>query len=148
MAALFCVSRPTVSEIFKSVLDKLYFAANDLLFWFSKCTILARMPLSFKENYPNWRVIIDATEVKTEKPKTQQQVQLYSNYKSGACNLSKKKKPRALLQALGFCFGTDVSLGLLMMAKFFSPLFIYLFIILFFLLSGVHASGSGLVQGP
>ena len=26
----------------------------------------------------------------------------------GACNLSKEKKPRSLLQALGFCFGTDV----------------------------------------
>ena len=45
----------------------------------------------------------------------------------GACNLSKKKKPRALLQALGFCFGTDVGLGLLMMAEFFSPLFYFIF---------------------
>ena len=83
MAALFCLSRQTVSEIFKNVLEKLYFAAKDLLFWFPKSTIMARMPLSFKEKYPNCRVIIDATEVKTEKPKTQQQqVQLYSNYKS------------------------------------------------------------------
>ena len=83
LSALFCLNRHTISLIFQSVLEKLYLAAKDLLYWFSKGTILARMPLSFKETYPNCRVIIDATEVKTEKPKTQQQqVQLYSNYKS------------------------------------------------------------------
>jgi hypothetical protein len=83
MAALFCLTRQTVSQTFQKVLEKLYIAAKDLLYWFPKSTILSRMPASFKNKYPNCRVIIDATEVKTEKPKTQeQQVQLYSNYKS------------------------------------------------------------------
>ena len=83
MAALFCLSRQTVSQIFRNVLAQFYFAVKDLLYWFPKSTIVARMPLPFKEKFPNCRVIIDATEVKTEKPKTlQQQVQLYSNYKS------------------------------------------------------------------
>ena len=79
----FFLNRHTVSDIFKTVLKDLYLAVKDLLFWFSKSTIQARMPTNFKSQYPNCRVIIDATEIKTEKPKTvAQQVQMYSNYKS------------------------------------------------------------------
>ncbi len=80
---MFGLNRHTVSRIFLEVLDKLYHEVKDLLFWFPKSTTMSRMPASFKEKYPNCRVIIDATEVKCEKPNTlTQQVQLYSNYKS------------------------------------------------------------------
>ncbi len=83
LAATFSLNRHTVSRIFVEVLDKLHEQVKDLLFWFPKSTTNARMPAAFKAKYPNCRVIIDATEVKCEKPKTlTQQVQLYSNYKS------------------------------------------------------------------
>ena len=83
LAALFVLNRHTVSRIFTEVLDKLYQEVKDLLYWFPRSTVNSRMPSSFKDKYPNCRVIIDATEVKCEKPKTlTQQVQMYSNYKS------------------------------------------------------------------
>ena len=83
LSLLFGLNRHTVSRIFVEVLDKLYHEVKDLLYWFPKSTIASRMPATFKEKYPNCRVIIDATEVKCEKPKTlTQQVQMYSNYKS------------------------------------------------------------------
>ena len=83
LAALFVLNRHTVSDIFKATLNELHNAAKDLLYWFPKPIVQSRMPESFKQQYPNCRVIIDATEVKTEKPKTlRQQTQMYSNYKS------------------------------------------------------------------
>jgi hypothetical protein len=83
LASLFALNRHTVSRIFSEILDKLHHEVKDLLFWFPKSTVKARMPASFKDKYPNCRVIIDATEVKCERPKTlTQQVQMYSNYKS------------------------------------------------------------------
>ncbi len=83
LGPMFGLNRHKVSQIFVEVLDKLYNEVKDLLYWFPKSTIASRMPTSFKDKYPNCRVIIDATEVKCEKPKTlTQQVQMYSNYKS------------------------------------------------------------------
>ena len=83
LAALFCINRSTISRIFSEVLDLLYNATKDLLYWLPKDVISARMPESYKEKFPSCRVINDATKVKCEKPKTlTQQVQMYSNYKS------------------------------------------------------------------
>ncbi|MBM3939202.1 MAG: hypothetical protein FJ333_11205, partial [Sphingomonadales bacterium] len=82
LSALFCIHLNTVNRIFNHVLEILYNAAKNLIFWIPRSTVLARMPATFKELYPNCRVIIDATEIKCEKPKTlTQQVQMYSNYK-------------------------------------------------------------------
>lgn len=82
-AAQFLVSRQTVSKIFTDVLDRLYSAAKDLIFWLPKNIVQARMPPTFQQSFPNCRVIIDATEIKCEKPPTlTQQTQMYSNYKS------------------------------------------------------------------
>lgn len=83
IASLFCINHLTASKMFTETLSLLHRYAKDLLIWFPKEVISARMPQSFKKLYPNCRVVIDATEVECERPKTvQKQVQLYSNYKS------------------------------------------------------------------
>ena len=83
LASLFLLSRQTVSKIFSEVLDLFYSAAKDLLLWLPKSVIQARMPQTFQQSYPNCRVVIDATEIKCEKPPTLiQQTQMFSNYKS------------------------------------------------------------------
>lgn len=54
-----------------------------LLFWPSKAAIQSNMPDCFKLRYPNTRVILDCTEIKTETPEsTKAKSLLYSNYKS------------------------------------------------------------------
>ena len=51
--------------------------------WFSKETVVANMPKSMKEKYPNTRVIIDCTEFYAENPsKLSLQKMFYSSYKS------------------------------------------------------------------
>ena len=83
MASLFKLTYHSISRIFQCVLDVLYEKAKNLIYWPSRDEINARMPKSFKESYPNTRVIIDATEVKCESPKgVRQNVMLYSSYKN------------------------------------------------------------------
>jgi hypothetical protein len=79
---LFSIHRTTAKEIFVEVLDAMYSSTKDLLFWPSRNTIQERMPASFKTDFPNCRCIIDATEVKIEKPsRVDQEILTYSNYK-------------------------------------------------------------------
>jgi len=83
LASMFCLHRRTISRIFSETLEIMYFHARKLIFWYPKEVISARMPESFKNSFPNCRVIIDATEIKCKTPQTlQQQVQSYSTYKS------------------------------------------------------------------
>jgi hypothetical protein len=79
---LFSIHRTTAKEIFVEVLDAMYSSTKDLLFWPSRNTVQERMPASFKTDFPNCRCIIDATEVKIEKPsRVDQEILTYSNYK-------------------------------------------------------------------
>ncbi len=85
LASMFYVllARQTIPRIFSETLEILYFHARKLIFWYPKEVNLARMPESFKNSFPNCRVIINATEIKCETLQTlQQQVQSYSTYKS------------------------------------------------------------------
>ena len=61
----------------------LYFALGSINIWPSKDQIFRRMPYCFKSLYPSTRVIIDCTEIKTERPSfLVLGLQVYSSYKS------------------------------------------------------------------
>ncbi|XP_050059744.1 uncharacterized protein LOC114122615 [Aphis gossypii] len=73
----------TCSRIFKNVLKMLAVATKKIVFWPSKKPIISTLPQSFKQHYPNCRVIIDCTEIKTEQsPHVDQRAFMYSLYKS------------------------------------------------------------------
>ena len=79
----FKISIGTVSNIIISWSNFLYLRFGSLCIWPSKEDIIEHMPESFKQKYPNTRVIIDATEIKVEMPSSLMlKSQTYSNYKS------------------------------------------------------------------
>ena len=83
LAVRFNVSVSCISNIIISWANFLYLRLGSLNIWPSKETICRTMPLSFKDQFPNTRVIIDATEIKVEIPSSLVlQSQTYSNYKS------------------------------------------------------------------
>lgn len=73
----------TVSRKIITWSNFLYFVLGSFNIWSSKQQILANMPTEFKDLYPSTRVIIDCTEIKTEKPSSLAlNSKLYSSYKS------------------------------------------------------------------
>lgn len=83
LGKLFNINRKTVGQIFSSTLHAMYTAVKPFMSWISKEKVLATMPSDFKSKYPRCRVIIDATEVKCERPSTlEPEVLFYSNYKN------------------------------------------------------------------
>ena len=83
IASLFRINRNTVSQVFRYVLDITYEKCKNLLIWPSRERIQARMPKSFQDDFPDCRVIIDASEIECEKPASvKSQILMYSNYKS------------------------------------------------------------------
>ncbi|XP_059098036.1 uncharacterized protein LOC131892260 [Tigriopus californicus] len=83
MNAMFNVSAQTVSQIFVEVLKVAHDCTKNFIIWYDRKTIYARMPKSIKKDFPNAKVIIDASEVEIERLKsTKACVQTYSSYKS------------------------------------------------------------------
>ncbi len=84
LGSLFQIHRSTASRIFFHVLQVLSSATKSWIIWPSKEMVQETMPTCFKQFYSDCRVIIDCTEMRTEKPPTvHQQVSMYSSYKSG-----------------------------------------------------------------
>lgn len=83
LAYLFKVSRSTVSRIFLSWINLLYFELGSIPIWQSKDLIEETMPIAFKEKYPATRCILDCTEIKICKPSSlRAQSQCFSSYKN------------------------------------------------------------------
>ena len=81
LAFRFCVSTTTCSEIFNKWIDYLEPKLSFLLVWPSREIIDNEMPDVFKEKFPNTRVIIGCTEIKTEIPNSLQlKSVMYSDY--------------------------------------------------------------------
>ena len=79
-----CSGMPTshFSRIFITWIDFLHSWLRTLPIWTAKETIIETMPPCFKESYPSTRVIIDATEILTEMPRSlRTQSESYSQYK-------------------------------------------------------------------
>ena len=85
LAVRFNVSLSTVSRIFITWANFLYFALGSLLIWPPQSVIQQQMPECFKITYPKTRVILDCTEVKVQTPSSKVlNSESYSNYKSHA----------------------------------------------------------------
>jgi len=83
LAAIYGKNESTISYNFYKILDILYARTQEFIFWPDIEDIKATMPECFRDNYPSCRVIIDCSEVKTEKPSAlDQQNAMYSFYKS------------------------------------------------------------------
>lgn len=84
LSVRFNCSISTVSRKIVTWANFLYFVLGRISIWLSKATINRHMPDCFKELYPNTRVIIDCTEIKTQQPSSLVlNSQLYSHYKGG-----------------------------------------------------------------
>lgn len=79
----FAISIATVSRIFLAWLNLLYVVLGSVSIWPSRIAINHFMPLKMKKSFPNVRVIIDCTEIYTQKPASLLiNSQMYSSYKS------------------------------------------------------------------
>ncbi|XP_077523067.1 uncharacterized protein LOC144133873 [Amblyomma americanum] len=83
-ASVFNINETSALRHFNSVLKTFAFATKQWFFRPPTRVIQATMPTCFKAHYPGFTMIIDCTEVRTERPPTiQQQRALYSTYKGG-----------------------------------------------------------------
>ena len=63
LAYRFSVSQSTVSRVWSTWINFLYYKLKELPIWMSKGAIQATMPEMFKRDYPTTRIIIDAMEL-------------------------------------------------------------------------------------
>ena len=83
LAYRFGVSPSTVSRVFTTWINFLYFKFRDISLWPSRQQVNDYMPPAFKESYPTTRCIIDATEIFIQMPSNPQAQQLtFSSYKN------------------------------------------------------------------
>ena len=82
VANLFNISSSTVSRVFTSWINLLYFVLGSINFWLPKHVIQETIPDSFRK-FPSTRVILDATEFEIQTPSSLlRQSQVFSQYKS------------------------------------------------------------------
>ena len=83
LANRFNVSASQVSRIWVTWLDFLYRRLRSMPIWPSQSYVRETSPPSFKESYPNTRVIIDCTELFIETPsQPRSQSAIFSTYKN------------------------------------------------------------------
>lgn len=83
LADTFNISLPTVSRIFISWINFLYFMLGSFCIWPSREKIRQHAPASFKAHYPKCRSIVDATEIKVQAPSSMVlNSEMFSAYKS------------------------------------------------------------------
>ena len=80
---LFDISSQDASAIFTHWINYTIFRLGSLVIWPHRDTLKEHMPENYKTDFPNTFVIIDCTELKTQKPSSlHRQSQCYSDYKS------------------------------------------------------------------
>jgi len=83
LSCRFCISSTACSRIINKWIDYLHVKLDFLVMWPSRSVINANMPKVFRDKFPETRVIIDCTEIRTETPSSLQlNSLLYSDYKS------------------------------------------------------------------
>ena len=83
IADRFELSCSTISRIFTTWINFLYFKLREIPLWPPREVIKSYMPKSFRELYPTTRVVLDATEIYVEKPSLPDVEQMtFSNYKN------------------------------------------------------------------
>ena len=83
LAVRFKVSPSTVSRVFLTWANFLYFVLGKISIWPTKVQAKANLPDCFKLTYPNTSVILDSTEIKVQTPSSKVlNSEFYSSYKS------------------------------------------------------------------
>ncbi len=83
LAFRFGKSASGITRLFKTWINYMYLRLGSLSLWPHRDILIANSPSDFLEAFPNVIVIIDGTEIYTEKPSDLRlQSQMYSNYKS------------------------------------------------------------------
>ncbi|XP_011403458.1 PREDICTED: uncharacterized protein LOC100636450 [Amphimedon queenslandica] len=83
LAYRFDISQSTVSRIVMTWINFMYLEFKKIPLWPPKELVQANMPKIFKQQYPNTRVILDATEVYIDQPHLPDIQQMtFSNYKN------------------------------------------------------------------
>ena len=83
LADKFDIGPSTVSRITITWANYLYFVLGSLSVWPSRAKVVETMPEVFKATFPKTRVILDCTEIKTQRPSSLYlNSELYSHYKS------------------------------------------------------------------
>ena len=83
LAYRFNVSASTISRIWKTWIAFLYLQFKEIPMWPSREMVNAYMPKCFNDAYPSTRVILDATEIRIQKPTLSEFQQMtFSNYKN------------------------------------------------------------------
>ena len=83
LAVRFKVSPSTVSRVFLTWTNFLYFMLGQIPIWSTEVEVKANLPDCFKLTYPNTFVILDCTEIKVQTPTSKVlNYEFYSSYKS------------------------------------------------------------------
>ena len=68
LSLMFEISESTVSRVFNTCWNFLYFQLKELNTWPSRDVVSKFMPQVFKQKFPTTRVILDANEMPIQKP--------------------------------------------------------------------------------
>ena len=83
LAYRFGISPATVLRIWKTWMNFLHLQFKEIPLWPSKAMVKAYMPKCFQDAYPSTRVILDATEIRVQKPSLSEFQQMtFSSYKN------------------------------------------------------------------
>ena len=83
LSFLFDISSQSASDIFADWINYMFFTFSSIPIWPHRDVIQNHMPPGCKKDFPNTVVILDATEIKIQKPSSlRTQSQVYSEYKS------------------------------------------------------------------
>ncbi|XP_045202653.2 uncharacterized protein LOC123556117 [Mercenaria mercenaria] len=83
LANRFCISSTACGRVLNTWIDYLDSKLDFLIMWPSSATVKHNMPKVFRDKFPDTRVIIDCSEIRTETPSSLQlKSLLYSDYKS------------------------------------------------------------------
>lgn len=84
LGVIFQVDRRTVARIFYMMVTRMKKICGKFIFWPCRDVLQQTMPETFKQHFPNCRVIIDCFEIKVQQPANiGSRVRLYSHYKKG-----------------------------------------------------------------
>ena len=106
-AAMFDISPVLASRTFHEVLDQHHAFAKKWVYWISREDVDATMPKTCKLLFPQTRVIVDGSEIRTEKPSDiEAAVHEYSSYKGGfTAKFLIGIAPSGLITFLSDCYG-------------------------------------------
>ena len=107
----FGVGRKVVSKIVRTWVNFMYFELSELDFWCERDVIDEHFPVKFQKMFPKTRVILDATEIPTQKPSNCNSQRItFSTYKNG--NTLKTMvgiSPRGVVTFISDTYGGSVS---------------------------------------